>query len=311
MVASGPLAIALDVAAWCYSNRYLTSGFVPYAAARGLLSWDGINLNGKPVTAQRVIDLLVKVGRWHDCPDLQGYQIHDFQQYNRDAEAVRAEREHLRQVRAEAGRRGAESRWRGHQSDGKPHGKANGKTMAQPLANGWQTDGPIPNPIPESESAESTDSGIRARGPNRGAESRLSADAESGPISQSKSKNRLRDWRLQTEKLAIESARAVGDDERSLGYHIRVWNHARQQDRVSGGAGFVDALFTVLHQLEDEARTSGQARQGKAWTRRTRKLFRDMGAPMESGGAVADSEDQEAIASFREHMKQTAPGVEE
>jgi hypothetical protein len=40
--AAGPLGIAMQVAALCYCNRFLTDGFVPKFAARKLLDFDGL-----------------------------------------------------------------------------------------------------------------------------------------------------------------------------------------------------------------------------------------------------------------------------
>ena len=59
-----------------------------------------------------------------------------------DLELVRARG--FVEKRSRAGKAGADSRW---QTDA----DANGKRMAQALANGWQTDGPVPVPIPEDE----------------------------------------------------------------------------------------------------------------------------------------------------------------
>lgn len=86
-------------------------------------------------------------------------------------------------------------------------------------------------------------------------------------------------WRKETEDLARHSAREL-DDLNSLGFHITVWHHARKIDRRQGKqTAFTNGIFDILQQLSDRRRQTNQP-QGKAWTRRTRKWFTDMGAPL-------------------------------
>ncbi len=93
-----------------------------------------------------IIDRLVEVTLLDRAED--GYELHDFADYNPSGDEVRARSEVLREKRAEAGRRGAAARW---QTDGKlpsplpsdarqTDSKGDGKRMA-PI--------PIPIPIPD------------------------------------------------------------------------------------------------------------------------------------------------------------------
>lgn len=132
VVAAGPLAMAMQIAALCYCNRALTDGYVPRAVARTLLDWEPVG-----VTADSVIDVLVEHGMWE--PMNGGYHIHDFTEYQPTKEQVIA----LQEARSEAGRRG---------------GQANAKAIA--LAKSKQTPSkglskieaklnPVPDPVPD------------------------------------------------------------------------------------------------------------------------------------------------------------------
>lgn len=112
VVAAGPLAMAMQVAALGYCNRELTDGFVPRGVARTLLDFevehDGkvftlsytCGMAGDDVTAAWVIDCLIEAGMWEEAPG--GYQIHDYLAYQPSKEEVLA----LRETRAEIGRKG-------------------------------------------------------------------------------------------------------------------------------------------------------------------------------------------------------------
>jgi hypothetical protein len=96
IVEVGPLGLALFVAGLAYCNRNLTDGFIPWATAQKLLSWqfleppengDGQNrtvmdigissgLSGADINSDYVVTLLVTAGLWEKRDD--GYTIHDF-----------------------------------------------------------------------------------------------------------------------------------------------------------------------------------------------------------------------------------------
>ncbi len=109
VVAAGPLAAWLNVAAWCYAARYRTDGFVPYNAVGRLcdtMTYDPHDL------ARR----LVEVGLWEAVSDnaYDGYRIHDYLQYNpsaADAEATReAARQRMQKVRKTRRRQNTQAR---------------------------------------------------------------------------------------------------------------------------------------------------------------------------------------------------------
>lgn len=113
VVEVGPLGMAMQVAALCYSNRELTDGHIPRPIARTLVDFE-VTRNGKPwtlaavngtggenLTADWVIGLLVDAGLWHEpghdcetCPTVdRGYLIHDYLEYQASKSAVIARRE--------------------------------------------------------------------------------------------------------------------------------------------------------------------------------------------------------------------------
>jgi DnaD/phage-associated family protein len=95
VIAAGPLGMAMDVAAMCYCNKYLTDGFVPAAVVPTLL-----NLRGLAVPCEDIIAALLRSGLWHEVEG--GYQIHDYLDY----QPSKAEVLELREVRREVGRKG-------------------------------------------------------------------------------------------------------------------------------------------------------------------------------------------------------------
>jgi hypothetical protein len=100
VAAAGPLAAMLDVCGMGYAARYLTDGSVPAGAVAKLINLDGISDRDGPVTADRLADRLVEVGRWERAPG--GFQIHDYLDYN-PSRAQSLEMREKRQVAAKAG----------------------------------------------------------------------------------------------------------------------------------------------------------------------------------------------------------------
>jgi len=97
---AGPLGLAMQVAALCYCNLYLTDGYVPAATAATLLRFDNIDVldeNGQAtrMSWQHVVGALVDAGLWITVPG--GWEIHDFNQYQPTREQVLADREASRQ----------------------------------------------------------------------------------------------------------------------------------------------------------------------------------------------------------------------
>jgi hypothetical protein len=142
VVEAGPLASWLYVCGLCYSNRYLTDGFIPSGQVRRLADLPD---------PRECAAVLVRVGLWHEIDG--GYQIHDFHDCNMTAEEAKRKREQISKARSEAGARGAEARWQTDSNlpSGLPQGlmaNADGKTMA-PNPNPNLI--PLPEPKPKGE----------------------------------------------------------------------------------------------------------------------------------------------------------------
>ncbi len=87
-------AFRLYICAICWSNLHLTDGYVPSDQLRYL----------SDVRRPRLcVDQLVQAGLWEDAKD--GWQIHDYLEYQPSAEKVQQEREAKRKRQA---------KWRGH-----------------------------------------------------------------------------------------------------------------------------------------------------------------------------------------------------
>lgn len=115
--AAGPIGMALWLAGLAYANRNLTDGFIPWAAARNLVSWsflgpdDGAGrkiyrlsvssgMVGNDVDDDFAITLLLDCGLWEERDD--GYEIHDYAQYQPTKSAIEATHA-LKQAAGQAG----------------------------------------------------------------------------------------------------------------------------------------------------------------------------------------------------------------
>ena len=141
MLSDGATALWLRSGSW--SAQQLTDGFVP---ARMVPMFRGTDDSVRE---------LCDAGLWTYDEEKDGYQFHDWSDYQPDGEEVDA----LRKKRSEAGKRGANRRW-GKPENGK-NGKTDGKCHSKPMANAWQTDGksmanlcPVPVPVPEKKEKE-------------------------------------------------------------------------------------------------------------------------------------------------------------
>lgn len=116
---AGPLGIAMQVAALCYCNRYLTDGFIPRGVVPGLLNLEGIAVHtwdgelfggGEDATWQLVVADLIEAGLWEEVEG--GYRIHDYLDYQPSRQQVLAERqktaERVRRHRAKEAERNAD-----------------------------------------------------------------------------------------------------------------------------------------------------------------------------------------------------------
>jgi hypothetical protein len=148
---AGNEAAGVFVRALTYCSHFGTDGFVP-------LSWAGSIADPKAlkrVTEARLWrtvdagDRLSVVDQDGDEIEIvvpsPGFYIDDFLEFNPAAAKVKRDRDELRRVRSEAGRKGAEKRWGTRPADSKTDGKADGtshgKPHGKPMAAEWQPDG--------------------------------------------------------------------------------------------------------------------------------------------------------------------------
>lgn len=145
---AGPLAMAMQIAALCYCNRNLTDGFVPRAIARTLLDWEVVESSGRvctlaytsgmagnDVTSEWVIGILVESGMWIERAN--GYQIHDYLEYQPSASEVKEQREKTK-TRV--------NQWRNNKRRENDAPESNSHCNA--VTNGSVTPAPVPDPDP-------------------------------------------------------------------------------------------------------------------------------------------------------------------
>jgi hypothetical protein len=94
---AGPEAALFWVLCLTYSQRFLTDGHVPDAALGAVGSWPAAR-------ARQLAAKLVQVRLLERCAN--GYQVHDFLDYNKPAAVARAERDATSRARSQAGRKG-------------------------------------------------------------------------------------------------------------------------------------------------------------------------------------------------------------
>lgn len=142
MLSDGATALWLRSGSW--SAQQLTGGFIP---ARMVPMFRG---------SDDSVRELCDVGLWERDDERDGYWFHDWSDYQPDVEEVDA----LRRKRSEAGKRGADRRWKRKTVDenGK-NGKTDGKCHGKPMANAWQVDGKsmansCPVPVPDKKEKE-------------------------------------------------------------------------------------------------------------------------------------------------------------
>lgn len=159
-------AVGLWTLALSWTSRHLTDGHIPTQIAARYTAGARRKLN--TIAAE-----LVAVNLWE--PAEGGWQIHDFHDVNRSGLEQRQKRGQVSRARSAAGRKGAAARW----GDGNSHSKPDGKPMANAMANGKQTDGPVPVPTKELTSSETSKSSAVSVAIESGTGSRLD---DQGPI---------------------------------------------------------------------------------------------------------------------------------
>lgn len=131
VLAAGPAAAWLYVCGVCYSNRLMTDGFIPARQVRRLADVDDM---------LPLAERLCEVGLWEEVEG--GYRIHDFLDYNFSAQEARDRKEHISEVRAEAGRKGSAARWGGDKGSS-DKGEGDSKTDSKHS----KPDGNLPDPL--------------------------------------------------------------------------------------------------------------------------------------------------------------------
>ncbi len=96
---AGPLALALQVRAFCYASRHETDGFIPLEALPHLVNGLGDALKAS-AQAKAWAAAMVESGLWEQSEN--GYIIHDFLDYN----PSKAERKRIRTMKQRAGKKG-------------------------------------------------------------------------------------------------------------------------------------------------------------------------------------------------------------
>lgn len=132
-ILAGNSAMGLWVRAGAWASAHLTDGFIPTHMANAMA-----NPMANPCDSEQ----LVEAGLWIEKEG--GYQFHDWELFQPDSKAEKARREEVSRARSEAGKAGAEARWRGQEPD-----ITDGKAMA----NAWQADGKAmapSRPVPSS-----------------------------------------------------------------------------------------------------------------------------------------------------------------
>lgn len=144
------------VVSLCYCGQNLTDGTFPRTTVMRLAG-----------VKRGVAKLLVDAGLWHEtghaCPRCQQPPagmavVHDYLEHQRSAQEARS----LRDVRREAGRKGAAKRWAAKvaaEADGKSHSKS----QANAMATGWQADGKPMAEVEVEEEIEQKTSSSAAR----------------------------------------------------------------------------------------------------------------------------------------------------
>lgn len=178
----GPLGWGVWLAGLAYCNRNLTDGFIPYAKARTLCSFEVVEDDGQiwelsrssgyagsDIESEWVINLLVDTGLWHVVENgrgrIDGYRIHDYDQYQPSREEVTREREQ----NAERQRRHRERK-----AEAAPQSNAATNNEVTPLVtrdkrsrNRPPVPNPVPVPVPEDDVPNVTSSSLAPAEPSR------------------------------------------------------------------------------------------------------------------------------------------------
>ncbi|MGB9886787.1 MAG: DnaD domain-containing protein [Moorellales bacterium] len=150
--------MAMQVAALCYCNKYLTDGFIPREVVPTLLNLQGLGMRlwqgeliggGEEARWELIVRDLIEAGIWEEVEG--GYRIHDYLDYQPSKAEVLAEREQKRLAGQKGGQASAQAR---AQASAKQVLKQNTSTSQ---ANGQAEAQAKSKPVPESESVTESD----------------------------------------------------------------------------------------------------------------------------------------------------------
>jgi hypothetical protein len=140
-----PVAGWLHVCAICYCNRHLTDGFIPFGKVWTLASFRHLGIEtggikdmagfGHDIESEELVELLVDVGLWEVVTN--GYQIHDYLEFQPSRAEWEAEQEQKRQAGRLGGLAAAKARAKA---------AAKASAIAPPIAESK----PVPVPVPGS-----------------------------------------------------------------------------------------------------------------------------------------------------------------
>lgn len=151
VVRAGPLGMAMQIAALCYCNQYLTDGFIPQSIVPGLINLEDLSLGvGRKITWELVVNGLITAGLWEEVEG--GYRIHDYLDYQPSKEQVLAERkataERVKQHRAKKAASNSNVR---SNNDVTPL-----QTNYYGVSNNTPDPDPDPNPVPDPKNKGNT-----------------------------------------------------------------------------------------------------------------------------------------------------------
>lgn len=132
IVAAGPICALLQIRAICYSCRFLTDGLIPHGAVSGLVNGLEPDDACKHASGIDLASLMVRNGLWDVAAN--GYQVHDFLDFNPSKKEVERQRKHWQ----ERAQKGAKARWNKNRT---PHASKHAPSSVNPHA-------PVPVPVP-------------------------------------------------------------------------------------------------------------------------------------------------------------------
>lgn len=135
--AAGPLALALQVAAFCYCNRYLTDGIIPESKATQLINTDRLGVDGKQLVKQ-----MLEHGLWEAVEG--GYFISDYFENQMSREEALSKTEGKKTAGRKGGKASAQAR-----AQAKTQASASADAQAELQAKSKPV--PVPVPVPEEE----------------------------------------------------------------------------------------------------------------------------------------------------------------